>query len=147
MFHVHTNHPSCIMCYFVHIYSIQGIVTITTCYKGQLISKVLNVNKYKKGLIVNGRIARTSKLITSPQYATNLFPICFNLFNAFSISNFPTIKFHFKDANGNGTIHFVATLENYISLYLEPLYYFSIIPNFEERLFISIIGDLAPTNH
>jgi hypothetical protein len=87
------------------------------------------------------------KLMTSPQYATNLFPICFKLFDAFSISKFPTIRFHFKDANGNETIHFVMTLENYISLYLESLYCTTIIPNSKEGLSINIIGDFAQANY
>jgi hypothetical protein len=62
MFHVHTNHPSYIMCYLVHIYSIERILTIITYDKGQLISNVLTINNYKKGLILYGRIARTSKV-------------------------------------------------------------------------------------
>jgi hypothetical protein len=54
--------------------------------------------------------------------------------------------FNFQDGNGNGIVHFVATLENYIYLYLEPFYCLTILPNFEERLFINIIGDLAQSN-
>jgi hypothetical protein len=87
------------------------------------------------------------RLITLPQVnhtVDNLFPLCFNLANG-SIHDFPTIRFHFKDASGNGTVHFVLAPENYISLYLEPpSYCVTILPT---PLPVSIIGNLAQANH
>ncbi len=104
------------------------------------------INIGKDWLCMKG-LQELQKLITSPQYAINLFSICFNLFDASSISQFPTIKFHFKDANGNGTIHFVTAPKNYIFLYLELLYCLTILFNSKEGLSISIIGDLTQANH
>ncbi|CAK9198575.1 unnamed protein product [Sphagnum troendelagicum] len=90
------------------------------------------------------------RLITLPQVNQtlhNIFPLCFDLANA-SIHEFPTITFHFIDASGNGTVHFVLAPENYISLYLEPfLYCLTILPSAEFRLPVSIIGNLAQANH
>jgi hypothetical protein len=69
------------------------------------------------------------RLITLPQVnhtVDNLFPLCFNLANG-SIHDFPTIRFHFIDASGNGTVHFVLAPENYISLYCRsPLHIVSL---------------------
>jgi hypothetical protein len=85
------------------------------------------------------------KLITLPQVNQTvhyLFPLCFDLANA-SIHKFPTITFHFKDASGNGTVHFVLAPENYISLYLEPcLYCLTILPAAESGLLVNVIGTL-----
>ncbi|KAH8957599.1 hypothetical protein BDL97_07G100500 [Sphagnum fallax] len=65
-----------------------------------------------------------------------------------SIRKFPTITFHFKDASGNGTVHFVLAPENYISLYMEPcLYCLSILPAAESGLLVNVIGNLAQANH
>jgi hypothetical protein len=90
------------------------------------------------------------KLITLPQVNQTfhyIFPLCFDLANA-SIHEFPTITFHFIDASGNGTVHFVLAPENYISLYLEPfLYCLTILPGAERGLPVSIIGNLAQANH
>ncbi|CAK9233273.1 unnamed protein product [Sphagnum troendelagicum] len=90
------------------------------------------------------------KLITLPQVNQTLhylFPLCFDLANA-SIHKFPTITFHFKDASGNGTVHFVLAPENYISLYLEPcLYCLTILPAAESGLLVNVIGNLAQANH
>jgi hypothetical protein len=90
------------------------------------------------------------RLITLPQVnhtVHNLFPLCFNLANG-SIHEFPTITFHFIDASGNGTVHFVLAPENYISLYLEPpSYCLTILPSAEGGLHVNIIGNLAQANH
>jgi hypothetical protein len=87
------------------------------------------------------------KLITLPLVDQNIFPLCFDLANA-SIHEFPTITFHFIDASGNGTVHFVLAPENYISLYLEPfLYCLTILSGADSGLPVNIIGNLAQANH
>ncbi|CAM6032497.1 unnamed protein product [Sphagnum compactum] len=94
--------------------------------------------------------AELQRLITLPQVnhtVDNIFPLCFNLTKG-SIHDFPTIRFHFIDASGNGTVHFVLAPENYISLYLEPpTYCLTILPSAENGLLVNIIGNLAQANH
>jgi hypothetical protein len=61
---------------------------------------------------------------------------------------FPTITPHLVDANGNKIIDFVLALDNYLSLYLEPmLNCLTILSIMESGMLIGIIGNIAHTNH
>jgi hypothetical protein len=112
--------------------------------------KCIGLTKRKDWLFHVKWLQELQKLITLPQVNQTfhyIFPLCFDLANA-SIHEFPTITFHFKDASGNGTVHFVLAPENYISLYLEPcLYCLTILPAAESGLLVNVIGNLAQANH
>jgi hypothetical protein len=61
---------------------------------------------------------------------------------------FPTITLHLVNANGNKIIDFVLALDNYLSLYLEPmLNHLTILSTMESGMPIRIIGDIAQVNH
>jgi hypothetical protein len=61
---------------------------------------------------------------------------------------FPTITLHLVNANGNKIIDFVLALDNYLSLYLEPmLNHLTILSTMESGMPIGIIGDIAQVNH
>jgi len=73
--------------------------------------------------------------------------IYFNATNASSYV-FPSITFHFVEANGNGTIEFVLALENFLYVYLEPrLYCLTILSTLVNGVPASIIGNIAQANH
>jgi hypothetical protein len=112
--------------------------------------KCIGLSKRKDWLFRVKWLQELQKLITLPQVNQTIdyiSPLCFDLANA-SIHEFPTITFHFIDASGNGTVHFVLAPENYISLYLEPfIYCLTILPGADFGLPVSIIGNLAQANH
>jgi hypothetical protein len=73
--------------------------------------------------------------------------MCFKVTNA-SNYTFPTITLHLVNANGNIIIDFVLALNNYLSLYVEPmLNCLTILSIMESGMPIGIIGNIAQANH
>ncbi len=148
-----TPHLCCTMCWCVLVFCGQGSPAYNCIHfrMDNWDQKCIGLSKRTPVWLFHVKwLQELQKLITLPQVNQTLhylFPLCFDLANA-SIHKFPTITFHFKDASGNGTVHFVLAPENYISLYMEPcLYCLSILPAAESGLLVNVIGNLAQANH